>query len=54
MESQTIVTVTRIAAGAAIFITSMITGQNGTYQLLAMLLMGLPVERLQKTPVKEE
>ncbi len=54
MESQTIVAVTRIAAGAAIMITSMLTGVNGTTQMFAMFLMGIPVERLQPTKKEEK
>lgn len=47
MESKTLVALARIASGTAIFLTSMITGQNGTYQMLAMFLLGVPVEGLQ-------
>ena len=54
MESQTIVACTRIIVGGAIFITSMVTGVNGATQMFAIFLMGIPVERLQKAPVKEE
>ena len=52
MDSKTIVTVTRMVCGAAIFITSMVMGVNGAYQMLAMFLMAVPVEVLQ--PVKKE
>lgn len=48
MKDKTIVTLARIAAGAAIFITSMITGVNGVIQSAALLLLGLPVEGLIK------
>jgi len=47
MESKTVVAVTRIAAGAAILIASMVTGENGMYQMIAMFLMGVPFEALQ-------
>jgi len=53
MESQTIVACTRMIVGGAIFVTSMVTGVDGAYQMFAMFLMGVPVERLQKAPVKE-
>jgi len=54
MDSQTIVACTRMIVGGAIFVTSMVTGVDGAYQMFAMFLMGVPVERLQKAPVKEE
>ncbi len=54
MDNQTIVACVRMACGTAIFVTSMVTGVNGAYQMLAMLLMGVPVERLQPTQKKEE
>lgn len=38
----------RMACGTAILITSMVTGQNGTFITLGVLLLGLPVEALQK------
>jgi hypothetical protein len=52
LEAKTIVTVTRMLVGGAIFITSMVTDKNGAYQMLSMLLMGAPLELLQ--PKKEE
>ena len=47
MESKTVVAVTRLLCGAAIMIASMVTGENGTYQMIAMFLMSIPVEALQ-------
>jgi hypothetical protein len=52
MDSKTIVTVTRMIIGGAIFITSMVTGVDGPTQMFAMFLMGAPVEILQ--PKKKE
>ena len=52
MDSKTIVTVTRMVCGAAIFVTSMVMGVNGAYQMFAMFLMGVPIEVLQ--PAKKE
>lgn len=57
MESKTLVALARIAAGTTIFVTSMITGENGTYQMLAMFLLGVPIEGLQsgkKEPSNED
>jgi len=54
MDSKTIVQVTRIVVGGAIFITSMITGANGTTHMLAMFLMGVPVELIPCGKSKKE
>ena len=51
MDSKTLVAVARLFTGGAILCTSMITGVDGAYQMLAMLLMAVPVEALQ--PNKE-
>jgi len=40
--------------GGAIFVTSMVTGVDGAYQMFAMFLMGVPVERLQPKLKEEE
>jgi len=48
MNDATKIALARIASGTAILIASMATGVNGTYQILAMLLLGLPVEALAK------
>ena len=48
MDSKTTVAVARLFTGGAILVTSMITGVNGAYQMLAKLLMAVPVEALQK------
>lgn len=47
-RARTIVTLARIAAGAGIMITSMITGVDGTYQMVAMFLLGIPFEAVQR------
>jgi len=54
MDSKTIVTCTRLVVGGAIFITSMVTGVDGAYQMFAMFLMGVPVELLQPAKKEEE
>ena len=54
MESQTIVACTRLCVGGAIFVTSMVTGVNGTIQMFTMFIMGFPVERLQPTKKEEK
>lgn len=54
MEAKTVTALARIASGTAIFITSMITGENGTYQMLAMFLLGVPIEALQSGKKTEE
>lgn len=48
MDNKTTVAVARLFTGGAILITSMVTGVNGAYQMLAMFLMAVPVEALQK------
>jgi len=48
MQDKTIVSIARISAGTAILIATMVTGVNGAYQTLAMLLLGLPIEGLVK------
>lgn len=53
MQGKIIVALARIAAGAAILITSMVTGENGTYQNLAILLLGLPIEAMQYAQKRE-
>lgn len=47
MDSKTIITLGRIAAGTVIFVTSMVTGVNGTAHMLALVLLGVPWEALQ-------
>lgn len=47
LDNKTIVALARIASGTAIFITSMVTGVNGAYQALALLMLGVPIEALQ-------
>ena len=56
MEDKTIVTCVRTLSGAAIFITSMVTGINGAYQVIALFLMGVPMELVTyaKKEEKEE
>ena len=53
MDSKTTVTVARLFTGGAILCTSMVTGVNGAYQMLAMLLMAIPLEALQKPEEKK-
>lgn len=48
MKDKTMVALARIGVGGAILVTSMVTGVNGAYQMLAMFLLGVPVEVLQK------
>ena len=48
LKSKTIVALARLAVGGAIFITHMITGYNGTSIIIAMGLMGIPFEIVQK------
>jgi len=52
ISEKAIIALARIAAGAGIFITSMMTAVNGQAQMLAMFLMGVPIEVFQKD--KEE
>ena len=47
LDSKTTVAVARLFTGGAILCTSMVTGVNGAYQMLAMLLMAIPLEALQ-------
>jgi len=47
MNNKTVIAMARIASGTAILITSMVTGVDGAYQMIAMLLLGLPIEGLQ-------
>lgn len=56
MNSKTIVASVRVACGTAIIITSMVTGINGTFVLVGLGLLGLPIEALQsaKTAKKED
>lgn len=53
MDSKTIVTLGRMAVGGAIMIASMVTGENGVNQIIALFLMGAPVEVLQSTKKEE-
>ena len=46
MKNKTLITLTRLGCATAIFITSMVTGVNGNYQNIAILLMAIPVEVL--------
>lgn len=48
MEAKTIITLARLFCGAGIMVTSMITGENGSYQMFSLILMGIPFEALQK------
>ena len=48
MESKTLISLARMTCGTAILIASMVTGINGTFQMLGVLLLGLPIEALQK------
>jgi len=48
MKAETIIALARIGAGTSILIASMVTGVNGAYQTLAVLLLGVPVEALQR------
>ena len=57
MRFRTLITLARLACGTAIFITSMVTGVNGNYQNIAILLMAIPVEVLtsdQKETAKQD
>jgi len=54
MKSVTIVALARIVAGASIMVTSMITGVDGTYQMVAMFLLGVPFEAVQRVSKQEE
>ena len=54
MDSKTTVAVARLFTGGAILIATMVTGVNGGYQMLAMLLMAVPVEALQNSTVEEK
>lgn len=47
MNSKTVVALARIASGTGILITSMVTGVDGVYQMVAMLLLGIPFEAVQ-------
>jgi len=56
MRDRTIITLVRLGIGGAIFITSMVTGENSYSQGLALLLMGMPIEVLarEKEQKKED
>lgn len=54
MNNRTIVALGRMACGTAIIITSIVTGVNGTFISLGILLLGLPVEALQHDKKEEE
>ena len=44
LEAKDIVQMFRMGCGAAIMITSMVTGINGQMQLIGLFLMGVPFE----------
>lgn len=48
LKAKTVVTLARLAVGGAIFITHMVTGYNGSAVLVALGLMGVPFEAIQK------
>ena len=54
MEDKTLVACIRTLSGAAIFITSMVTGINGAYQVIALFLMGVPLELVTYAKKAEE
>jgi len=51
LKEKTLIVLGRLTCGTAILITSMVTGVDGMYQMIAMLLLGLPVEALKKETV---
>jgi len=53
IQPKTIIALARITSGTAILIASMVTGVNGTYQMLAMLLLGVPIEAVQGVKKEE-
>jgi len=46
ISEKAIIALGRLFTGGAIFIASMVTGVNGSAQMLAMFLMAVPVEAL--------
>jgi len=44
MKEATIITLGRMACGTAILLTHMVTGQNSTFVLLGVFLLGVPIE----------
>jgi len=53
ISEKAMITLARLFTGGAIFIASMITGVNGSAQMLAMFLMAVPVEALQSEKKEE-
>lgn len=56
MKDKSIIAAIRTVSGAAILITSMVTGIDGQMQLIALFLMGIPLEMIPyaKEKTKEE
>lgn len=54
MDGKKLIAVVRVACGTAIIITSMVTGVNGTFILVGLGLLGLPIEALQSTELSKE
>jgi len=48
MKEATIITLGRMACGTAILLTHMITGQNSTFVLLGVFLLGVPIEMVKR------
>lgn len=49
LEAKDIAQMFRMGCGAAIMITSMLTGINGQFQMVGLFLMGVPFELVGRT-----
>ena len=47
MKDTSIIQLFRVACGTAILIASMVTGENGTMQMTALVLLGVPFEAVK-------
>jgi len=55
ISEKAMIALARLFTGGAIFIASMVTGINGQAQLIALFLIGFPLEALQNgKKTKEE
>jgi len=55
ISEKAMIALARLFTGGAIFIASMVTGVDGQAQLIALFLMGFPIEALQNgKKTKEE
>ena len=54
ISERAMIALARLFTGGAIFIASMATGVDGQAQLIALFLMGFPIEALQTAKKTEE